>query len=209
MGRHNKGQKSPPWPGAEDISHKAEIEYSPLERLLACLVDGHDTKFKSRGNRIRDAHKEISGKVVNRIDEPDSNLSQNLFAALVEKRRTLGDQDSEAEGGPQMESVLSDPKRYEEKSNFAIAKEFYEEGTTQLDGFNRRLSAKYGKIRNEDRAGYEDALYRWAWDYDERAERELFTDLKIVADLLAKHGIAMMLDRPFWRLTGWREPQDN
>jgi hypothetical protein len=206
MGRHNKGSKSPPWPKAVDISHIAEIEYSPLERLLACLVDGHETKFKLRMNRVRDAHKEITGKVVERIDEPDSTLSQDLFAALLEKQRGFDNELSEAEGGPSMESVQADPKRYEPKTDYAIAKEFHPEGTRQLDGFNRRLSATYGKIREEDRPGYEDALYRWAWDYDEDAERDLFADLKVVAEILGKHGISMNLDRPFWRLTGWREP---
>jgi hypothetical protein len=207
MGRHNKGLKSPPWPKAVDFSHIAEIEYSPLERFLACLIDGHETKFKLRMNRVRDAHKEITGKLVKRIDEPDSGLSQDLFAALLEKHRGLDNELSETEGGPSMGSVRANPKQYELKTDYAIAKEFYEEGSSQLDGFERRLRATYGKIREEDRAGYEDALYRWAWQYDEEAERALYSDLKVVSEILGKHGISMNLDRPFWRLTGWREPR--
>ena len=201
MPNSRKGKRSPKRPDAIDLSHKAEIDFSPLELFLACLVDGHATEFKPREGRIRDAHKEITGKLIRRIDEPDSDLSQKLFQALLFKRQNMDDQLSEAEGGPVVRNK-ADEKKYSNKTNYALATEIFGEGSEELDGFYKRLGATYRTIREVDRAGYEDALYRWASNYDEQRDMNLFEDMKAIAKILQKHGIQMNLDRPFWRLEG-------
>lgn len=187
-------------PSPIDLSHKAKIDFGPLERLLACLVDGHASKHKNRPNRIRDAHTEITGTVVNRLDEPDSEISKSLFAYSEAALQNARNQIAEDHGGPTIHSE-DDEASLREKADYALVTKMHPEGSDELDPVYKRVRGTYRGIRKVDRIGYTDAIRAWACDYDDAGERELYNDMKQIASVMAKHGVPMNLEKVFWRVT--------
>ena len=188
--------------GKDDgIKKELRIDYDPLERLLICLIDGHKNSYKTRKNKLRDSYRDITGRRIARVDEPDSAMAKALFKITQTEAKMREAQDIyNADGTPKTDELIA-LEEVEEEKLFALAKEIYAEGTNELEYLKQRIiGTSNHKIVSENPHRYMMAVQAWGWWYDSQQETQLFKDMKQIAEILAKYDIPMKFDKAFWRV---------
>ena len=192
----------------EAIARKAEefcVEYDPLEYLLTCLIDGNGTrKDRRRQTDLQNAYEAITHKKRKRVETPDSEVGVALFEYTAQKEINYDYQLSPEAGGPVVESK-EDERRYRVRGNKGIVSltvEVVGDTNDNLHGYvEERMAGTYQNVLLQaDPEGYKDAQLARFLLHDVKAERDLFKDMRKVAELLQKHGVHMNLARPFWRV---------
>ena len=185
---------------------KFHMEYDSLEYLLLSLIDANDHPKESRAKRLQKAYYYLLGEKKERVDLPDSDISKGLFEYAKNRETNYNNQLKPEHGGPTI-TCEADEKLYAEKTQHKLASEIAEEYEDQDGNFHeyiyKRIQGKYrNRLIREDPNGHFFGLLERFSAYDETQEKALFDDLKQVAQILEKHGIAMKVEQPFWRLQG-------
>ena len=153
---------------------------------------------------MQNAYTAITHKQRKRVETPDSEVGVALFEYTAQEEINFDFQISPEAGGPMVESD-EDEKRYREKSKQELAeltvKEVGELSGNLLGYVQERMAGTYQNVLLQaDPEGYKDAQVARFLLHNVKAERELFKDMRKVAEILQKHGVAMDLARPFWRV---------
>jgi len=180
------------------------IDYDPLEYLLIALIDAKPGLQKSRRNRLRDAYQNVTGDRRDRADEPDIDIAKAMYEYERCDEEDNINQLKPEHGGPIIETE-EDERRYREKTTHGLAcaaADAYGDRKGNMPEYvYKRVKGTYrNKLIQEDPNAYLNALHARYALYDRAKEKQLFEDLKRVAEILGRHGIDMDLTRAFWRV---------
>lgn len=190
---------NPDPPGAPDLN----LEYSPLEALLACIMDAHSLDLsRSRKTRLRDALRALTDVTSERVDEPDSAIARGLHRMAELAYEDYVAQLLPEAGGPDLREGEELPQ---ERSVNQLARQacddlgLLREANEEI--LRKKYTATYGKFRS---AGERQAYFAAQGaarllDFDAAREARVLADFRQVAEILARQGIGLRLDQVFWR----------
>src|SRR6056297_378064 len=90
------------------------MEYDALEYLLISIIDANPDTGKERRLRLRDAYESLTGVRIERVDEPDSDISKAMFEYARLEDENFRNQDLPEVGGPTVETP-DDEETFREK----------------------------------------------------------------------------------------------
>jgi hypothetical protein len=192
----------------DDAPVDFRMEYDALEYLLVAIIDAYPHPTKDRRTRLRDAYENLIGVRIDRVDEPDSDISQAMFEYARLEEETFDNQVLPEFGGPER-NTPEDQERLKERTPHHIAQEVAEmfedrDPTGNLPEYiyKRAMQSYRNKLIRGEPVEYAVALRDRYSDYNPDTEQQIYHDLTEVQRILDQYQIAMDLDRPFWRLKG-------
>jgi len=181
------------------LVEKFGAEYTPLERLLVCIMDAQGVDYStSKKVRIGQALRALADKEIDRINLPDSDIGRGLFKMAELAQADHVSQLKPEHGGP-IDGELQDRKA------LALAEEAAELlglGESKIEILRKTYNGTYGTDPRSRTVEYRLLHHARFSKFDCDAERVMMNDFMRVAEILKEYGISMNFDDVFWRSVG-------
>ena len=181
-----------------------QAEHSPLEALLACILDaqkGIDWST-SRAQRIRQALKALTDRDADWIDDPSGDHSWALYRmAEYSYKEYIAGLKPEYGGPPYVEN--ESPQELSSVSELAKRARI-ELGLDESDEeiLRKKFTATYGKNVRAKTSDYMVLQNDRVSSFDADAERRMLADFQEINTILEKYNINLELERVFSRTAG-------